>query len=210
MSVMDLVCLVADSNIEQTLRPLLDERSPALGIMPPSYRLYVHPEHDPGCYHHAPDFLRAFQAQARYALVLFDREGCGQESRSREEIEEDLEQRLRKSGWEGRATALVIDPELENWVWSDSPHVAAALGWADRSPDLRSWLEAKALLETDAVKPARPKEAMEEALRTVRKPRSSAIYRQLARQVSLVRCSDPAFAKLKATLVRWLGDPGSR
>jgi hypothetical protein len=29
------------------------------------------------------------------------------------------------SGWENRAAAVVLDPELEIWVWSDSPEVEA-------------------------------------------------------------------------------------
>lgn len=37
----------------------------------------------------------------------------------------------------------------------------------------------------------------------VRKPRSSAIYQQLAMRVSLVRCHDPALAKLRRILQDW-------
>jgi hypothetical protein len=38
---------------------------------------------------------------------------------------------------------------------------------------------------------------------TVRKPRSSAIYLELARSVSTDRCTDPAFLKLKRCLREW-------
>ena len=95
---------------------------------------------------------------------------------------------------------------MEAWVWSDSPHVAEKLGWSNRLPKLRDWLQK----ETDfwpagQVKPARPKEAMEKALREVRKPRSSSIYEELAKSVSLKNCSDPAFAKLTDKLTAWFG-----
>jgi hypothetical protein len=55
------------------------------------------------------------------------------------------------------------------------------LGWQGRSPDLRSWLKAKNFLQEEQTKPERPKEAMELALRTARKSRSSSLYDQLAR-----------------------------
>jgi hypothetical protein len=59
------------------------------------------------------------------------------------------------------------------------------------------------LLEVGAAKPARPKEAVQLALKTVRTPRSSSIYLELARSVSTDRCTDPAFLKLKRCLREW-------
>lgn len=70
--------------------------------------------------------------------------------------------------------------ELEIWVWSDSPHVAAVLGWAGRQPDLMTWLINKGMFDPQKTKPDRPKEAMVLALREARKSRSSAIFLQLA------------------------------
>jgi hypothetical protein len=55
------------------------------------------------------------------------------------------------------------------------------------------------------VKPARPKEAVEGALRIVKKPISSSIYAELVRRVSLEHCVDPAFMKLKSNLQGWFG-----
>ncbi|MFB3133348.1 MAG: hypothetical protein ACE10K_12585, partial [Rhodothermales bacterium] len=54
-------------------------------------------------------------------------------------------------------------------------------------------------------KPQRPKEAVEAVLRATDTPRSSSLYRQLAQKVSLNRCDDPAFLKLKSTLQEWFG-----
>ncbi len=44
---------------------------------------------------------------------------------------------------------------------------------------------------------------MERILRLNHRPRSSSIYRELARKVSLQRCQDAAFLKLKAVLAEW-------
>jgi hypothetical protein len=68
---------------------------------------------------------------------------------------------------------------------------------------LRSWLDANGFEFKDNLKPARPKEALEAALRAVRKARSSSIYRELAERVSIKRCRDMAFIKLRDKLNRW-------
>ncbi|MCU0285909.1 MAG: hypothetical protein MUF15_05875 [Acidobacteria bacterium] len=135
-------------------------------------------------------------------MIIFDKEGCGKEI-SREELEREMEKRLAISGWNERAAAVVIDPELENWLWSDSPGVEIVLGWKDKNPPLRRWLEDKGFFIGDSIKPSRPKEALESALRIVNKPRSSSIFYQLAKAVSVKRCQDPAFLKLKRKLCQW-------
>ena len=96
----------------------------------------------------------------------------------------------------------MLDPELEAWVWSDSPHVDDVAGWKNRRPSLRRWLISQDYLQEGATKPG-PKEALEAALRTVRKPRSASLYRQLAEKVSLRRCNDPSFLELKTVLTAW-------
>ncbi|MFH0983473.1 MAG: hypothetical protein V2A79_18295 [Planctomycetota bacterium] len=135
--------------------------------------------------------------------MIFDRQGCGQEVRPADDLARDLKERLARAGWQDRAEAVVIDPELENWVWSDSPEVDSALGWQGRDPSLREWLRQKELWPPGAQKPTAPKEAVESALREVRCPRSSAIYGKLAEQVSLERCTDRSFVKLKEILRSW-------
>lgn len=203
----ELVVLVADKNMEFAIKGIIG-RAQAMGIREPMPIVHVHPEKDPGCLKRGHEFLSLFQNQYAHALILFDLEGCGQEMSTRETLEAEIETRLSQSGWGGRAAAVVIDPELEMWVWSDSPHVDAVLGWQRKSPDLRSWLKSRDFLHEGQTKPKRPKEAMELALRTVRKPRSSSLYVQLARQVSLERCVDPAFIKLKTTLQTWFPRTG--
>lgn len=195
----DLVVLVPDKNMEASLRGLLS-RCAALGAREVTYDLFVHPERDPGCLLKSHQFLLSFTGQYDHALVLLDREGCGQAGRSRVELEAEVEACLAGSGWEGRAAAVVIDPELEVWIWSDSPHVGPGLGLEE---DSKNWLRDEGFLQEGQIKPSRPKEAVERALRSARRPRSSAIYLDLARRVSTSRCSDPAFLKLKSTLVSW-------
>lgn len=198
----DLVVLTADKNARFALQGILT-RYHSLGIRQLTLDYYLHPGKDPGIFHSAHDFLRPFSKSYAHALVLMDHEGSGQEELSCIEMETKIETALGLSGWEHRAAVLVIEPELDIWVWSDSPHVDRELGWSGREPDIRSWLKNRNLLQPGAVKPDRPKEALEAALKQVRKPRSSALYQAIAEKVSLVKCTDPAFLKLKAVLQRW-------
>ena len=101
------------------------------------------------------------------------------------------------------AEVLVIDPELEVWVWSDSPHVASSLGWTERSGDLRAWLTEQGLWPTNEAKPPDPKAAVEAVVWHVQTPRSSSIYRKLATNVSLHRCTDASFNRLLGILRTW-------
>ena len=149
--------------------------------------------------------LQSYRARAHHALVLFDHEGSGQESRSAHDVESEVRRSLEQSGWRDRAAVVVVVPELEQWVWSDSSEVDAALGWQVRSPGLREWLRSQDLLRANAVKPDDPKKAVVRALREAGVPRSSAIYGQLASNVSLERCNDPGFFKLKSVLRSWFG-----
>lgn len=205
VQVKDLVVLTADKNAQFALRGLLS-RSKSLGIrkLEPDY--YIHPGKDPGILGNAHEYLRTFTRTHAHALVLMDREGCGKETRSREELEQQIETALSRSGWGDRAAVIVIDPELDIWVWSDSPHVDTELGWAERTPSLRTWLHEQGFVSQGALKPARPKEALEAALRLVRMPRSSAIYQALAAKVGLSRCVDAAFLNLKTVLQHWFAE----
>jgi hypothetical protein len=201
----NLIVLVADKDIHFLMQGLLT-RHLSLGIIDLSASLeniFVHPQRDPGCYNQCSEFLRPFTKDYKNALVIFDHDGSGQEDKSREEIENDLEQKLSASGWNDRAKVIVLEPEIEAWVWSDSPHVDKILGWENNSPNLREWLKEIHFLAENELKPKRPKEAVEAVLREVRKPRSSAIYQQIAEKVSFKNCTDESFIKLRNTLQEW-------
>jgi hypothetical protein len=204
----DLVVLTADKDAEFAVRGILS-RHKALGIRSVSADFFRHPEKDPGIRCRAHTFLQPFVASHAHALVVMDREGCGQEQLGREILESRIEEALQDAGWADRVAAVVPDPELEIWVWSDSPQVDAVLGWTGRNPDLRAWLLSSGYVCKGAAKPDRPKEAMEEAMHMARQPWSSAIFEQLARKVSLSRCQDAAFLKLRDTLRRWFAKEGN-
>ena len=200
----DLVVLVADSQQRHTVATLLIERHQALGIrqipIDVNSDILSHPRHDPGVFHEAGRFLATFAQQYEHALVLIDAEGTGSPM-SAEEIEEKIQDDLNKSGWEGRSAIVVINPELEIWVWSESPHVCGIVGMArKRIKDLGHragyWQEGE-------IKPSRPKELLEEVLRHTKKRRSSSLYQQLAQKVGLSRCQDDSFRRFREILQGW-------
>jgi hypothetical protein len=201
----DLLVLVADRNMEAAVRGIL-YRGKAMGIRSVKADILRHPEQDSGCRLGGAEYLAVFANQYDHALLMFDREGCGKEHATAAELEIEAEAALRGVGWANRSAAVVLDPELDIWVWNESPHVAETLGWSDQVPDLATWLKQRGFLGEMEIKPSRPKEAMEAALRKVRRPRSSSVYQALAEKVSMARCTDRAFVKLKETLIRWFGE----
>ncbi len=200
---LDLIIVVAGKDDRESLDGLLSSRRKSLGIRDIRYEILVHVRRDSGCFREAPALLQTFQRRASRALVVFDHEGSGQEARPAEEVTSDLRDRLRRSGWGDRAEVIIIRPELEVWVWSDSLHVDAVLGWKGRKPPLREWLRNHGLWPRDHLKPPDPRKSLLEALREAQMQKSSALYRRLAETVSLKYCQDEGFKRLKEILRSW-------
>lgn len=198
----DLVILAADRDLEFAVKGLL-ARPEALGIRAITSDIFIEPMHDPACARRGVRFLAGWTRQYRHGLLMFDHEGSGKEDIPRRDLQNSLNEEFSRSAWGERARAIVLSPELETWVWSDSPHVDAVAGWENRKPSLRAWLIEQGLLRQGENKPSRPKEAFEAALRAARKPRSSSLYGQLAGKVSFYRCTDPAFLEFKDLLDDW-------
>lgn len=201
---LDLVILVADKNQEALLKSLLEERRESLAIRSVRFKILVHPQRDPGVFQRCEDFLRGYLSIASRALVLFDYEGCGQEGRlTASRVRNTCLEKLRVNGWSDRAEVVVLCPELEAWCWSRSRHLETIVAWKRNQPDLWHWLGEKGFLAQDQTKPQRPKEAMEEVLRETGVPRSSSVYREIARHAPIESCVDRSFLALRNRLRAW-------
>ena len=198
----DLYVLVADQDMVETMTNLLD-RPEALEIRRISYAVGKHLERDAGCRSDSARRLRPYIGDYCNALVLFDKHGCGRDDDFREDIQNDVEEELSLNGWRHRSRAIVIDPELEAWVWSTSSHVPKTLGWENSYDELKQWLGERDLWPRDASKPSDPKEAMRVALRKRNRRVSSTLFGRLAKTVTLRGCEDPAFEELTHTLRTW-------
>ena len=81
-----------------TIDVLLSERRKSLGIQSIEFTIAQRIQHDPGCRIRAVQRLIGHRDSHRYALVMFDKIGCGKESDTREEIQNEVEQDLHGGG----------------------------------------------------------------------------------------------------------------
>ena len=200
-----LVVLVPDADIEQCVRGLLT-RTDSLGIAPVEFEVTRHANRDNGCRAQAAQHLQPFLKSYRYGLVVFDRDGCGSRL-SRVQIQQEVELDLTRNGWRDRSKAIVIDPEIEVWVWSESPEVARVLGWGSDFRALRAWLTSRRLWLPEQQKPQDPKNAMRRAMEGAgirgKARRSPSKFHDMAAAVDFTDCGDPAFVELRRTLLEW-------
>ena len=126
----DLKVVVADKNMQATFAGLLT-RHQSLGIRPlqldPQSPL-VHPRHDPGCWKDGPELLAIEHQHFCHGLLALDWEGCNS-NRSADDTRLDLQQRLDRLTTPGWGTVVLLQPELEIWVFAGSTEVDRALGW---------------------------------------------------------------------------------
>ena len=204
---MDLFCLVADKNMKAGISGLLG-RPQSLGIRSIQYQIQVHGLRDSGCFHSSAEILQLFKNRAKHAIVMLDQAWEGVPCDRAEQTETAIEGKLRRAGMSGWARPIVLDPELEAWVFSGSPHVDRVLGWSDRRPGLRDALEGRDLWRIGDAKPRDPKAALEWALAKAREKRTSTLYRRLAQRVGTASCRDRAFLRFKDLLQSWYPKSG--
>lgn len=157
---------------------------------------------DSGCYHDPTPFLRPYRRDAHHACVLLDRAWEGVPAKPATDLEADVDRELRQLGaaW---AKGIVIDPELEAWLFRRSPRLDEKVGWRDRSPTLTEALADNGMWPTDAAKPADPKATIEWAMQQGGVIRSSSVYRELAGVLGTRDCTDAAFDRFRTMLQGW-------
>lgn len=198
----DIVFLVADGTMENFFDGLLPRIPTVSQTSEFTYDILVNPTHDAGNLNESHEFLRPFARQYKHAIVVFDHEGCGGDGKGIQELEASVQVLLDRNGWENRSSVLIIDPELENWVWTGSPRIKEIINWKYEE-EIVDWVAAKDYTFNVVGKPIRPKEAFEAVLRRAGTPRSSSIYKKIASQVSYKKCTDTAFLKLIEQIKFW-------
>lgn len=209
----DCIFLVADKNMEAAFGGFLgrDQFHSSLGTAPftfdPDVDLLVDEGgSDPGVFRRAHEILRSYTSTHRHAVVALDCDWAG--SPGAEAIVSGISDRLRSVGWKSEYFAVIaIDPEIEAWMWQDSPHVSSAL-WYRKKKNLRRYLQENDRWPKEMGKPPSPKEAMEWVLRGTRRRRSSQIYREITSEVSVRQCQDGAFQELADRLRLWFPEEG--
>jgi len=200
----DLLVVTADSQMHLTVETLLNHRRQSLAIGDFSVDMVTHPNQDPGCRTDAGRLLNPRRQTHGRAMVLFDFDGCGERRLSPEDLETSLESQFANQGWGlDRVTFIVIEPELETWLFGASyRQLERAVGWS-QDQSIQGKLIENGYLSSGSSKPSDPKAAIESVLYQQKRPRSGRLFAELAQRVSLARCQDRAFQKFRATLQRW-------
>lgn len=202
--VKDLFVLVADKRMQDTLSVVL-KRHASIGMRRIDFDIQRTLGHDSDSYRHSSSFLKFRRNDYQHALTIFDYEGCGAEERKNRMLPLEIEQQLNSElseVWGDRAKAIAIVPELEKWIWSQSPHFTSSLGWKGEL-DVWTWVQQNNFTLDGNGKPDRPKEALKAALLKTRIPMSTSIYKAIAEKVSLKNCQDAAFNRMLNYLRNW-------
>jgi hypothetical protein len=196
------VFLLADKGMEQVITGFLGREyfHRSLGCarfsFNPSSDLIVSPTKDSGMLKYASGLLRSYEKSHERPVVVVDADWTGTPGAS--VIRERLEQSL-SAGWKQFAV-IVIEPELEAWIMSDTPHLARIF----RCPDnCRQVLAGAGYWPDDAAKPPRPKEALEYLKRQHKSRGFKADFGKLAAAMSVRQCQDAAFLQLRDHLRAW-------
>lgn len=207
----DVVFFVADGTMEQAFLGFLTRNDKHkhynLDTAPfdfdPAQDLIRIPGNDPGVFNSAPEWVLGHTSKHRHAVVVFDLDHGTEYETSY--LRDDLTKRIRGTGWtEDRFKVIVIEPELEAWIWQRNQKVAKSLKFASVPEMVKAVQDAKIDWPDGQDKPSRPKEALE-AVATKRRGIgfSSAIHKSITSVVSATACQDAAFQELKATLQAW-------
>lgn len=200
--------VVADSTMGQVIRAFLGRQGFHLSLGCGPFDFDAHQDivpargrNDPGLYAAARQFAAGARSSHEHLVVVLDAEWEG--SPGAPVIQAGIEKQCVEAGWSpDRICAVVIEPELESWIWQDNPHVEAAVGHT-RPPTLREALGAEGLWPIGAAKPPRPKETLQSALRRARIPWSASIHAQIAGRISTKGCTDVSFQRLVEALRNW-------
>jgi hypothetical protein len=209
----DVIFHVADKNMEEGLRAffLRNNWHHALGCS----RFEIDPESnmdlyrvagdtDGGVWKHAHKNLQNFKDKYRYAVIMLDEDFDPHPGAA--VLRDDISNGMIASGWEeGRFAVIVIQPELEAWLWAPNANVARAFGHTTFT-EFRALLEAEGLWNMGDPKPQNLKGARDRAAKLGGKKTGSPLFRSVFAHVSrraLDDCQEPGLLALRMALIGW-------
>src|SRR5262245_10994095 len=114
----DLVVLGPDKNMEFLFDGVFS-KSVVLGLRPTSRQVDTHALRDAGCVD-ADQLLESQVNRYARAIVVTNREQLGPKNLSRQDLENQIETKLQRSGWGDRGRAVVVDPGIQRWLLEHS------------------------------------------------------------------------------------------
>jgi phenylpyruvate tautomerase PptA (4-oxalocrotonate tautomerase family) len=210
----DCVFFLADKTMRETFLGFLEreDRERELGcgnfsFDPAEDLFFAAGQNDPGLNKRAAALLDVFLHSHKKAVVVLDCEWEG--SPGQAQIIHNITRQLHESGWKPEDVIVIaIDPELEQWIWQDSPVLAEELR-IDDSQGLKSVLNQRGLWPQEAAKPPSPKALFDQLRRENNVKMSSAIFKRIATKVPVSQCQDSEFRRLTAKLREWFPAEGA-
>ncbi len=209
----DIVFHLADRHMEEGLRAFFSRqdwhhvlkcRRFEVDPMSNSDFYRVAGETDGGLWKHAHKNLHIFKEQYRHAVIMLDAEFDPQPGPN--VLRADIGKAMLASGWdEDRFGVVVIEPELEAWLWAPNHNVARAFGHANFE-ELRTFLESEGLWDPGAPKPHSLKAARDRAARRGGKRTGGPIFRSVFEHISrraLDACVEHGLKTLRMMLGTW-------
>ncbi|MGR5433203.1 methylation-associated defense system protein MAD4 [Vibrio owensii] len=208
----DLVCLVADNEMEAAVRGFFD--NPAHGArlgcrdfsFNPQGDLIKHPRHDAGVCNDGHNMLKLYLATHQHALIMLDKE-C-ELGLSADQMRQRIQDNMVSVGWPvERFHIFVIDPELEVLAWQENTcALERAVGYREAEGTLRQWISAQGYWPQGEECPQDPKAALDHTIHsnvTGRRKARSVVFRSFAENVSLRHCTNNGFGVLRTCLQGW-------
>jgi hypothetical protein len=205
--VKDLFVFTADADALAVVRAVL-ARPQAIGIRPITYEVDRHTGRDPGMVKDGPELIRMRIRKNAFSKVvlIWDHEGSGWEAKSPKTARDQIRTRLVQVTWRDHSEAVVVVPEIEEWIWRHSASVARHLGIG--TDKLLQWIERFCALHgTDCAtcKAQSPKELLEFSLyqRYTRRPLPRD-FERIAKAATLTDWqASQSFASFAETLRSW-------
>jgi hypothetical protein len=159
---------------------------------------------DGGIWKHAGNNLRPFRDKYEHAVVILDADFVPHPGA--DVLHQDISAAMVQSGWSPeRFVVVVIQPELEAWLWAPNLNVAQAFGHGDFGR-LRAALEREHLWNPGEAKPHDLKAARDRAAKLGGKRTGGPIFKGVFSAISraaCVRCEERGFIALRTALQGW-------
>jgi hypothetical protein len=203
----DLFVLTADSDAQALIKAVL-RRHRDLQIHPISFEVERFTGRDSGMVKEGPEIARAMVKKTEHArlVLVWDHHGSGWHSLNPEQAVARIQQRLDGVTWTDRSAAVVIVPELEEWLWHCPASVARLLGTNAAEFDATTARAVTGLnLTPERCRREKPKELFEAVLYNKKRRRPlPEDFEMLGSSANLARWGESeTFGRLVETLRTW-------
>ena len=209
----DLFVYAADADAVAFLNAILNKPE-ALGIRKIRFDIDRNGGRDSGMIKNGAEFVRTERIKNNYrkVILMWDHHGSGRERRQKPlQVSQEIQDKLDSFTWEDNSATIVLNPELEQWLWHCEQAVAKHFGMA--AEQLQQWCEKYAGeqgVPPADIKKQNPKGVfqyiMDKCLDRSLKPRD---FEEIGRLASIKGLQDcESFRKFTKTLQGWFAGAG--